>query len=438
MTLRPARGDHLLEDGDSAGRTSVMSLVPAPLNTGRLGPEALLREIHTNLLECKVCFEKFSGQQRERRPRNMPCGHVLCLECLTLLSHPHLHKLECPFCRQLCSVSDTSDCLPLFDLSELLVRGSPRPAVPHRVSAGTGRAGGLEYGALQLHSAFGGWGNLVNPTGLAVFGSSGAVAVVHDSDRRVAVFSPQGRRLHKFGQRGHAPAEICHPLDVAVAPSGHVIIADAGDSSVKVFTSRGRSVVTIRDSFKLPWGVEVDGCGHILVTDAQAGTLSEVVVDYARSLTVLNRLVSTDLQCPRSVAYCRVTGNVAVVEHIGGLAERGTGSDCAQVTIFNSELTLLMKIDSFGLTLVSPVRLCISAVAFDREGHVIVADVGQGMIWSLGKPQNHPVLTPLVSHGLVRPVGLVATAQNMLIVLDSGDHSVKLYMANSDLSITKQ
>ncbi|KAJ8415835.1 hypothetical protein AAFF_G00403920 [Aldrovandia affinis] len=415
-----------------------MSLVPAPLSCERSGPEGVLREIHTHLLECKVCFETFSGQQRQRRPRNLPCGHVLCLECLTALSHPLLHKLECPFCRQLCSVSDTSDCLPLFDLSELLLCGSPRPAVPHRVSGSASWVGGLESRALRLHSAFGGWGNLVNPTGAAVFSSSGAVAVVHDGVKRVSIFSPQGRLLHKFGQRGHGPAEICHPLDVAVMPSGHVVVTDAGDGTVKVFTSRGRSVVTIRDSFKLPWGVAVDGCGHILVTDAQAGTLSEVVVDFARSLTVLNQVACTELQCPRSVAYCQVTGNVALVEHTGGLAEGGTGCACSRVTIFNSELTLLSKIDSFGLKLVYPVRLCISAVAFDREGHVIVADEGQGVIWSLGKPQNPPVLTPLVSHGMVRPIGLVANAQNMLIVLDSGDHSVKLYAASSDLTETQQ
>ncbi|KAG9337774.1 hypothetical protein JZ751_028273 [Albula glossodonta] len=414
-----------------------MSLVPAPVCRGSLGPEGVLRDIHTNLLECKVCFEKFTGQQRERRPRNLPCGHVLCLECLTSLSHPLLQKLECPFCRRLCSVSETSDCLPLFDLSDLLLRGTPRPSVPHRVSGGLARVGGLEFEAPRLHSAFGGWGTLINPTGVAVFGSSGAVAVTHDSDRRVAVFSPQGRRLHKFGQRGRGPSEILHPLGVAVAPSGHVVVADGGDSAVKVFTSRGRSVVTVRDSFQMPWGVEVDGCGHILVTDAQAGTLSEVVVDFSCCLTVLNRVACTDLRCPRSVASCRVTGTVAVVEHIGGLAEGGTGWESSRISIFSNELSLLSQIDRFGQQLVSPVRLCVSAVTFDREGHVIVADVEQGVIWSLGKPQNPPVMTPLVSHGLVRPVGLLSTAQNVLIVLDGGDHSVKLYVASSDLQITK-
>ncbi|XP_036395744.1 E3 ubiquitin-protein ligase NHLRC1-like [Megalops cyprinoides] len=414
-----------------------MSAAPSPLSCGRLGPEGVLREIQTNLLECKVCFEKFSGQQRERRPRNLPCGHVLCLECLTSLSHPLLRKLECPFCRQLCSLSDTSDCLPLSDLSELLLCGSPRPAIPRRVSGGASWVGGLDSGALHLHSAFGGWGSLINPTGVTVFGSSGAVAVVHDGDKRVVVFSPQGRWLHEFGRRGHAAADICHSLDVAVAPSGHIVVTDTGDSAVKVFTSRGRSVVTVRDSFELPWGVDIDSRGHILVTDAQAGTLSEVVVDFVRGLTVLNRVAYAGLQCPRSVACCRVTGNIAVVEHLGGLADRETGCGSTQLKIFNSELTLLSQIDSFGLRLVSPVRLCISAVAFDRGGDVIVADVGLGMIWSLGNPRNLPILTPLVSHGLVRPMGLIATAQNILIVLDSGDHVIKVYAASSDSTITQ-
>ncbi|XP_018596292.1 E3 ubiquitin-protein ligase NHLRC1-like [Scleropages formosus] len=412
-----------------------MSLVRSPPGCRRLGAEAVLSDIKVNLLECKVCFETFCGQQGQRRPRMLPCGHVLCAQCLSVLSQPLLSRLECPFCRRLYAVANVSDCLPLSELSELLLRGTPGPLCGRGTSS---CAGGLATGSLHLRFAFGGWGKLLNPTAIAVFPSSGALTIVHDGDNRVVVFSPKGKRLHGFGQRGCTPAEICHPLGVAVAPSGHVVVTDAGDCAVKVFTSRGRSVVMIRDSFQLPWGVVVDERGHILVTDARAGTLSEIVVDFARSVTVLNRVALAELQCPRAVACCPVTGNVVIVEHAEGLVDKQRGSRSDHLRLFSKELTLLSQIDSFGLSLVSPVRFSASAVAFDRCGDVIVADVEQGVIWSLGKLNNSPVLTALISHGLVFPVGLVATAQNTLIVLDSGDHAVKIYTANSDVTRNEQ
>ncbi|XP_071373551.1 E3 ubiquitin-protein ligase NHLRC1-like [Centroberyx affinis] len=410
-----------------------MAETPGSPSHGSPRPEAILREIQVNLLECKVCFEKFSTQQRERRPQNLSCGHVLCLECITAVSHPLLKKLECPFCRQLCSADSTSPCQALTDLQELLLSSSPRSPVAHRAKGGVGWVGGLRSGALQLCTAFGGWGTLINPTGMAVFGSSGTVVVVHDGDRRVVVFSPQGRKLHSFGRRGRAHGEICYPLDVTVTPSGYVVVTDAGDNAVKVFTSRGSHVLTIKEPFQLPWGVDVDSCGHILVSDLQAGTLSQVKVDFARGVTLQHLTAIPDLQHPKAVACCRVTGNIAVVEHLVDDTHLPGKHQHTMLRVFAKDFHLLYQTDSFSLTLGSTAWLCMSAVAFDREGDMIVIDSKQGMIWSLGKLQSGPALTPLVRDHLIHPVGLVCMAQNnTLLVLDSGDHAVKIYSAKSD------
>ncbi|KAM3873362.1 E3 ubiquitin-protein ligase NHLRC1-like [Diretmus argenteus] len=411
-----------------------MAAAPASLTHGSLRPEGILREIQINLLECKVCFETFSTRQSERRPQNLSCGHVLCLECITALSHPLLKKLECPFCRQLCSVDNTSHCQALTDLQELLLLRSPTAPVPRWAKGDPGWGGGLSSRALQLCTAFGGWGTLINPTGIAVFGSSGTIVVVHDGDRRVVVFGPQGRKLHSFGRRGRAHGEICYPLDVAVTPSGYVVVTDAGDSAVKVFTSRGCHLLTAKDSFQLPWGVDIDSCGHILVSDVQAGTLSQVIVDYAHGVTLEHRTAITDLQNPKAVACCRVTGNIAVVEHlVDDTHPPPRNHRATRLKVFSQDFHLIYQADSFSLNLGSAVWLCMSAVAFDREGDVIVTDSKQGMIWSLGKLQNGPALTPLVRDHLIHPVGLVSTAlNNTLFILDSGDHAVKLYSAKSD------
>nr|XP_055067583.1 E3 ubiquitin-protein ligase NHLRC1-like [Misgurnus anguillicaudatus] len=386
--------------------------------------EDILTEIRVNLLECKVCFESFSVQKRDHTPLNLPCGHVLCLTCVCTLTHPVHHRLECPFCRKVCEAGSTSQCRALVDLQDLLhTQRSRRLPVLQQLISWTQ---GLGSRALDLHSAFGGWGLIINPSGIAVDESSGEIIVVHDGEKRVAVFSRHGTSLRAFGCYGHGPADVCHPLDVAVVSSGHLVITDAGDGTVKVFDSTGCPVLTVRDSFKLPWSVDIDGCGWILVTDAQMGTLNQLVLDFDRGAVLVNRVVLKDLMCPRSVACDRISGNIAVVDHLekSGVAHGNFAPSCLK--IYNGDFVLLTVVDSFGLNLMDSVCISISSVVFDRNGDVIVGDTQRGMVWSLGKPQISAVLTPLVS-GLLCPAGLTLTADNELIVLDSGDHTVKFY-----------
>ncbi|CAL8291006.1 unnamed protein product [Merluccius merluccius] len=396
-----------------------MAVNPRSLRSqGNQRPERILREIQSNLLECKVCFEMFNpAGQSEHRPQNLPCGHVLCLECIRALSHPVLKKLECPFCRQLCDVDSTSHCQALSDLQELLLNSK----------VGAPSSGGKAChvsGSLQLCSAFGGWGTLFNPTGIAVLGTSGTMVVVHDGDTRVVVFGPQGRRLNSFGQRG----DIGYPLDVAVTPSGHVVVTDAGNKSLKVFTSRGCHVLTLTDVFQLPWGVDIDSHGNILVSDSQTGTLSRVTLDCGRGVILDHQTPITDLEHPRSVACCQVTGATAVVEHLLFDESHPNGNHRpTRLRVYEKDFNLRYQIDSFSLSLGSTAWLCISAVAFDGDGNVIIIDCQQAMIWKLHKGTK---LTPLIGENLVHPLGLICAAKdNTLTVLDSGDHTVKIYSA---------
>ncbi|XP_026228192.1 E3 ubiquitin-protein ligase NHLRC1 [Anabas testudineus] len=407
-----------------------MATSPCSLSGSCRSPERILREIQINLLECKVCFEKFDSQQRERRPQNLSCGHVLCLECITALSHPLLRKLECPFCRQLCSVDSTSQCQVLSDLQELLLSWSSS-ALPQRVKRGLSLATGLTSTALHLCTAFGGWGTLINPTGIAVLGSSGTIVVVHDGEKRVVVFSPQGKKLHSFGRREQASGEICYPVDVAVTPCGYLVVTDAGAKAVKVFTSRGGHVLTIKGSFQMPWSVDTDNCGQILVSDVQAGTVSQIKVDYTRGVILEQNAAISDLEHPKAVACCRMTGNTAVIEHLTTDRHQHT-----RLKVFTKDFHILYHTESFSLILQSTVKLNMSGVVFDKDGDVIVIDSDQGIIWSLGKVENGPSLTPLVGDHLVRPVGLVPL-NNTLVILDSGDHTVKIYSAQSDTGSIK-
>ncbi|XP_068616480.1 E3 ubiquitin-protein ligase NHLRC1-like [Brachionichthys hirsutus] len=392
---------------------------------GNLSPGGILREIQINLLECKVCFEKFST---EHRPQNLSCGHVLCLGCVSALSHPVPRTLECPFCRQLCSIDNTSKCQVLADLQELLLSWSPTSSAPHHGAL----AAGLSSTRLHLSAAFGGWGTLINPTGIAVVSSSRRIVVVHDGATSVVVFDGRGKKLHTFGRRGQAGGEICYPVDVAVTPCGHVVVTDAGSKAVKVYTSRGNHVLTVDGSFQMPWSVDTDSCGHILVSDVQAGTLSQIKADYANRLILDHQTVVSDLQHPKAVACCHVTGSSAVMEHLSWRPpERQRHT---RLRVFGRDFRLLYQTDSFSLTLQSPVRLSMSGVAFDRDGNAIVIDSNRGMIWSLEKLQNDLILSPVVGGHLTRPAALVSL-NDALVVLDSGDHTVKIYSTNDAGSI---
>lgn len=392
---------------------------------GAMGAEAagsgpalreLVREAETSLLECKVCFEKF-GHRQQRRPRNLPCGHVVCLACVTALAHPRTLALECPFCRRACRVCDTSDCLPVLHLLELL--GSalrPAPAA-HRAAPCGPRT-------LICHHAFGGWGTLVNPTGLALCPKTGRIVVVHDGKRRVKIFDSGGGCAHQFGEKGDASQDIRYPLDVTVTNDGHVVVTDAGDRSIKVFDFFGQIKLIIGGQFSLPWGVETTPQNGVVVTDAEAGSLHLLEVDFLEGALRRTERLHAHLCSPRGVAVSWLTGAIAVLERPLPL---GPGACSTTVKVFSASMQLIGQVDTFGLSLLFPSEITASAVTFDHQGSVIVTDTSSQAVLCLGKPEEFPVLKPIITHGLSHPVALTFTKENSLLVLDSAAHSVKVY-----------
>ncbi|XP_041331358.1 E3 ubiquitin-protein ligase NHLRC1 [Pyrgilauda ruficollis] len=377
-------------------------------------------EAELSLLECRVCFEPY-GPDGQRRPLNLPCGHVLCRGCVGALAGAERQRLECPFCRRLCGPAETSDCRPLLQLLELL-----GPAGGGLASA-LGRSGGGAAAApagLGLRLCLGGWGSLVNPTGVAACPGSGRLAVAHDGKKRIHVFGPSGFCLRRFGERGDASNDIKYPLDVTVTSDGHVVVTDGGDCSVKAFDFEGRGVLAVREGFCLPWGLDATPKSEVILTDSEAGALYRLTADFQRGELKKCQMIRSRLVSPRAVAVCQTSGAVVVIEH---LKARGASRGSTRVTIFSAEMDLIGQMDSFGLNLVFPSRIYATAVAFDKEGRVIVTDVCSQAVICLGKPEEFPIFNPLISNGLSYPVGLTYTANNSLVVLDSGDHSVKVY-----------
>ncbi|XP_026555318.1 E3 ubiquitin-protein ligase NHLRC1 [Pseudonaja textilis] len=383
----------------------------------------LLDQSENNLLECKVCFENFNPEKRHR-PKNLPCGHVMCLECVTSLAHPRNFRLECPFCRRACKSSETSDCLPLLHLMEILSPSANRALVAGRT---VGRREGVAVPGSQVftfHLSFGGWGTLINPTGLAACPRSSCLAVAHDGKKRIKLFSFSGSCIQQFGERGQSGNDLRYPMDVAVTLDGHIVVTDSGDRSVKVFDGDGRGKMVVAETFSLPWGLDTLPQDDILVTDSEAGALYRLSADFKKGeLKGVEKLYS-NLCCPRKVAASAISGAIAVIEH---LMARGPCYGSTRLKVFNRDLQLISQVDSFGLNLVFPSKVHASAVTFSREGQVIVTDAYNQAVFSLGKPEEFPVCAPLITQGLSYPLALTFTSDNSLVVLDGGDHSLKIY-----------
>ncbi|NXX13604.1 NHLC1 ligase, partial [Podargus strigoides] len=404
---------------------------PAPRRSPQPPPRLLAvgmaaeDEAELSLLECRVCFERY-GPGGQRRPRNLPCGHVLCQGCLAALGGAERRRLECPFCRRACGSAETSDCLPLLQLLEVL--GPAGRSVPEAFgrssSGGGGGAAGPSPAGLGLRLSLGGWGSLVNPTGVAACRRSGRLAVAHDGKKRIHVFGPSGCCLQRFGERGDAGNDIKYPLDVTVTSDGHVVVTDGGDHSVKAFDFEGKGVLAVREGFCLPWGVDATSESQVILTDSEAGALYRLTADFKTGKLKKCQMMRSQLISPRGVAVSQTSGAIVVIEH---LKAQGLNSRSTRVKVFSAEMDLLGQVDSFGLNLVFPTKIYTTAVAFDKEGHVIVTDVCSQAVICLGKPEEFPIFNPLISQGLLYPVGLTYMANNSLVVLDSGDHSIKIY-----------
>ncbi|CAH2284424.1 E3 ubiquitin- ligase NHLRC1 [Pelobates cultripes] len=382
-----------------------------------------LNETEINLLECKVCFEKFSQQQRHR-PRNLPCGHVICQECVSSLCPPGNPRLECPFCRKPCRILETSVCLPILHVIELIGR-VVLDNVEHGSSANAShQVKKLKSASFNLTKSFGGWGILFNPTGIAICKKTGYLVVSHDGTKRISIFTMNGTCIQKIGTKSDSANGIVYPSDVAVTLDGYIVVADTGDHSVKVFSQSGQRLLVLKQPFCLPWGLGINPENEVIVSDPDAGNLILVSADFKQGKVkkVLN--VCSHLDHPREVAVCPTSGTVVVVEHVTKISKNPSRT---QIKIFNNGMKLIRQIDSFGLSLYLPLPVHTTGVAFDQQGNILIADINNRCIICVDKMEERNFLKHVVASCLSYPVALALLPDNSIAVLDSGNNSVIVY-----------
>ncbi|KAM5157931.1 E3 ubiquitin-protein ligase NHLRC1 [Mantella aurantiaca] len=377
-----------------------------------------LDETELNLLECKVCFEKYSHQQRHR-PRNLPCGHIMCLDCISSLCNPGNSKLECPFCRKGCRKSETSVCLPVLHLLEII--GRVVPGQPERCSNQVGK---LKSASFKLSASFGGWGVLFNPTGTAFCYTTGCLIVAHDGKKRLSRFTINGKLVHEMGEKSSPENGLVYAVSVAVTLDGFVAVTDAGDRSLKLYSQAGKCTLIVKKPFLLPWGLAVNAENEVIVSDPGANCLVMVAADFSQGGIKKTVNMCSYLSQPKEIAVCQANGSVVVVEH---LTKDNKNSSSTRIKILNNKMKLLRQIDSFSLSLFLPLDVHTSGVAFDQDGNILVADVNNRCVICLSKVEEGNALKYVVASGLSYPVAIAVIEDGSIAVLDSGNHSVLVY-----------
>ncbi len=118
-----------------------------------------------------------------------------------------------------------------------------------------------------------GEGALDRPTGLAFAG--GRLYVVDPPRHAVVVFTPEGREVLRFGERGDGPGQLNFPTAIAAAPDGTLLVVDALHFRIARYALDGRFLSAFgeagdeRGAFGRPKAIAVDARGAIYVSDVQ-------------------------------------------------------------------------------------------------------------------------------------------------------------------------
>ncbi len=102
----------------------------------------------------------------------------------------------------------------------------------------------------------------------------GQVLVTDALNARIQVFTPEGHFVSAFGEPGDTSGTFAKPKGVAVDSEGHIYVCDALFDAVQIFSPAGRLLLAFGESgsgpgqFWMPAGIAVDGDDFIYVADS--------------------------------------------------------------------------------------------------------------------------------------------------------------------------
>ena len=85
---------------------------------------------------------------------------------------------------------------------------------------------------------------------------------------RIAVFSPEGKFLRSWGERGFASGQIQNPHGITFTPYNDIVIADRDNGRIQLFSLAGKYLKQIHsEQLGRPWAVACDSAGFIYAVD---------------------------------------------------------------------------------------------------------------------------------------------------------------------------
>ncbi|CAJ0585289.1 unnamed protein product, partial [Mesorhabditis spiculigera] len=117
-------------------------------------------------------------------------------------------------------------------------------------------------------------GELCRPWGISC-DKAGRIIVADRSNNRVQVFDSEGKFLLKFGTGGTRPGQFDRPAGICVNSINQIIVADKDNHRIQVFDSNGVYVFMFGERgrptgmFNYPWGVATDHLDQIAVSDTR-------------------------------------------------------------------------------------------------------------------------------------------------------------------------
>jgi DNA-binding beta-propeller fold protein YncE len=111
------------------------------------------------------------------------------------------------------------------------------------------------------------------PTNIFVT-STGRIIVSDALNFRIQVFSPQGHFLFTFGRMGDVPGTFSRPKGVAADSDGNIYVVDGLFDNIQVFDKKGRLLMAFGEhgagygDFWLPTGIYIDHNDLIYVSDS--------------------------------------------------------------------------------------------------------------------------------------------------------------------------
>jgi hypothetical protein len=131
-------------------------------------------------------------------------------------------------------------------------------------------------------------------------GKDGTAYVLDMKDNRVKVFDPRGKFVRAFGKKGQGPGELNQPVGLIITPENEVLVEDALNQRLAVFTLDGKFLRHISTAKALGLsGIEMDGRGLIVARSMGLGDAGKMFMDvktYDKDLNPKIKLAAVEFQ----------------------------------------------------------------------------------------------------------------------------------------------